>query len=154
MNKIKIYLQDIEYAHLLYNSFGPITCKIQQNTFVKYQTNNGTGKTILLKTLIGLLLPKKGLILNFKKKLSNLHVLNNRLSNSQSKKYKLIIQNEQKNKIWIFDEPYSFLDITSIIYYKKKIITHINKNGNVIITDCIKKTMLPCIIYYSGLSWI
>jgi ABC-type transport system involved in cytochrome c biogenesis ATPase subunit len=93
MNKIKIYLQDIEYAHLLYNSFGPITCKIQQNTFVKYQTNNGTGKTILLKTLIGLLLPKKGLILNFKKKLSNLHVLNNRLSNSQSKKYKLIIQN-------------------------------------------------------------
>lgn len=154
MNILKIYLQDIEYAHLLYNSFGPITCKIQQNTFVKFQTNNGTGKTILLKTLIGLLLPKKGLIINFKKKLNNFYISNNRLSNSQSKKYKLIKQNEQKNKIWIFDEPYSFLDITSIIYYKKKIIAHINKNGNVIITDCIKKTMLPCIIYYNGLSWI
>jgi ABC-type transport system involved in cytochrome c biogenesis ATPase subunit len=154
MNILKIYLQDIEYAHLLYNSFGPITCKIQQNTFVKFQTNNGTGKTILLKTLIGLLVPKKGLIINLKKKLNNLYISNNRLSNSQSKKYKLIKQNEQKNKIWIFDEPYSFLDITSIIYYKKKIITHINKNGNVIITDCIKKTMLPCIIYYNGLFWI
>lgn len=153
-NTLNIYLQDIEYTHLLYNSFGPITCKIQFNTFIKYQTNNGTGKTILLKTLIGLLLPKKGTILNTQKQLNNIQKLNNRLSNSQSKKYKLLTQNEKKNKIWIFDEPYSFLDITSIMYYKKKIITHVNKINAVIITDCVKKTMLPSIIYYNGLLWI
>jgi ABC-type transport system involved in cytochrome c biogenesis ATPase subunit len=148
------YLQDIEYTHLLYNSFGPINCKITTNTFVKYQTNNGTGKTILLKTLIGLLIPKQGILYINKTTTSTQIILNNRLSNSQFKKYKLLNQHLCKNLIWIFDEPYSFLDITSIIYYKKKIITHINKFGSVIITDCIKKTMLPCIIYYNNVNWL
>ena len=149
-----IFLQDIEYTHLLYNSFGPITCTIKLHTFIKFQTNNGTGKTILLKTLMGLLIPKKGILIQVQKQNSSNQSLNNRLSNSQFKKYKLLVQNEKKNKIWVFDEPYSFLDITSIIYYKKKIISNLNKTNTIILTDCIKKTMLPCIIYYTGLFWL
>jgi ABC-type transport system involved in cytochrome c biogenesis ATPase subunit len=153
-SKHTCYLQDIEYTHLLYNSFGPLTCKIYPNSFVKFQTNNGTGKTILLKTLIGLLLPKSGVLTITKINNKQKYLTNNRLSNSQSKKYKLLYQNISKNFIWIFDEPYSFLDITSIIYYKKKITTHVNKLGTVLITDCVKKTMLPCIIYYTHLQWL
>lgn len=150
----KIYLNDIEYTHLLYNSFGPITCKIQTNLFIKFQTNNGTGKTILLKTLMGLLIPKLGFVLR-PELISTNEILNHyRLSNSQSKKYKLLNQNLKKHKIWLFDEPYSFLDMTSIIFYKKKIISHCNKKGSVLFTDCIKRTMLPCIIYYSSLLFI
>jgi ABC-type transport system involved in cytochrome c biogenesis ATPase subunit len=152
-NQNNIYLQDIEYTHLLYNTFGPITCTIKYNSFIKFQTNNGTGKTILLKTLIGLLIPKKGL---FILKQNNSFIYkdnNNRLSNSQSKKYKLLNESNKKN-ILIFDEPYSFIDITSIIFYKKKIKTHINKKGTVILTDCLKKIMLPSILYYTGLHWI
>jgi ABC-type transport system involved in cytochrome c biogenesis ATPase subunit len=148
-----IYLQDIEYTHLLYNTFGPITCTIKNNSVTKFQTNNGTGKTILLKTLIGLLLPKKGLLLfqtNIYTKNNN---ISNRLSNSQSKKYNLLLESNKKNFL-IFDEPYSFLDITSIIFYKKKIKLHLNKKGTIILTDCLKKIMLPSIIYYTGLSWI
>lgn len=155
---MKVILQDLEYAHLLYNSFGPITCSIIPSSFTKLQTNNGTGKTILLKTLINLLIPKNGIIYNNinNKIFQNKHVqFNNRLSNSQNKKFKLLnTTNIKKSNLWILDEPYSFLDISSIIYYKKKIITFNNKGGTIIITDCIKKTMLPCIIYYSNLTWI
>jgi ABC-type transport system involved in cytochrome c biogenesis ATPase subunit len=152
-----LYFQDLEYNHLLYNTFGPITYSISENSIIKLQTNNGTGKTILLKTLIGLLIPKAGIMYNNNiiNKEKTAFYYNNRLSNSQSKKYKLltyIIHN--KSNIWLFDEPYSFLDITSIIFYKKRIFTHINKGGIVILTDCIKKTMLPCIIYYTGLYWL
>jgi ABC-type transport system involved in cytochrome c biogenesis ATPase subunit len=154
---MNLYFQDLEYNHLLYNTFGPITYSIKENSIIKLQTNNGTGKTILLKTLIGLLIPKNGIIIQNKirqQKINN-NNSNNRLSNSQSKKYKLLTQViYNKNNIWLFDEPYSFLDITSIIFYKKRIFTHINMGGLVILTDCIKKTMLPCIIYYNGLFWI
>ncbi len=152
-----LYFQDLEYNHLLYNTFGPVTYSISENSITKLQTNNGTGKTILLKTLIGLLIPKIGIIINnvtvYKKQIN--FSSNNRLSNSQSKKYKLLTQIiYNKSNIWLFDEPYSFLDLTSIIFYKKRIFTHVNKGGIVILTDCIKKTMLPCIIYYNGLYWI
>lgn len=148
-----IYLQDIEYTHLLYNTFGPITCTIKTNSIIKFQTNNGTGKTILLKTLIGLLLPKKGLFLFQTNIQTDAKKMVNRLSNSQSKKYNLLIESNKKNFL-IFDEPYSFLDLTSIIFYKKKINLHLNKKGTIILTDCLKKVMLPSIIYYSGLFYI
>lgn len=149
-----LYFQDLQYAHLLYNVFGPITCSIKFSNFIKVQTNNGTGKTIFLKTLIGLLIPKKGIIINSYKRINSNMLVTNRLSNSQSKKFKLMSSLHQGMALWLFDEPYSFLDITSIIFYKKKIINHVNRKGTVILTDCIKKTILPSIIYYTGIQWI
>jgi ABC-type transport system involved in cytochrome c biogenesis ATPase subunit len=152
-NVNNIYLQDIEYTHLLYNTFGPITLTIKINTFIKLQTNNGTGKTILLKTIIGLLIPKKGIIAIKTNDIIKNKYLTNRLSNSQSKKYKLLTESHKKT-ILIFDEPYSFLDLTSIIFYKKKIQLHLIKKGTIILTDCLKKIMLPSIIYYNSIYWI
>jgi ABC-type transport system involved in cytochrome c biogenesis ATPase subunit len=149
-----LYFQDLQYSHLLYNTFGPVTCTIKFSTFTKIQTNNGTGKTIFLKTLIGLLIPKKGIIINNYQKSMHCESANNRLSNSQSKKFKMLLSINNKMNVWIFDEPYSFLDITSIIFYKKKIINHLSKNGTIIFTDCIRKTILPSMIYYSDIKYI
>jgi ABC-type transport system involved in cytochrome c biogenesis ATPase subunit len=151
-----MFFQDLEYTHLLYNTFGPYTLHINEGLFIKLQTNNGTGKTMLLKTILGLLITKRGLLVftNMYSK-SNKVQQTSRLSNSQTKKYKLIESiSNMKKKNWILDEPYSFLDFSSIIFYKKKINTHINKCGSVILTDCIKKTMLPSIIYYASLLWL
>jgi len=41
-----LLLNDIEYHHLLYNTFGPVSLSIVKNNLTKIQTNNGTGKTI------------------------------------------------------------------------------------------------------------
>jgi ABC-type transport system involved in cytochrome c biogenesis ATPase subunit len=151
---MKLFFQDLEYNHLLYNTFGPLTCSIKRTQCIKLQTNNGTGKTVLLKTITGMLLPKKGMIIDSVRNHQMKYMQNNRLSNSQYKKYKLIYNLANKCYLWILDEPYSFLDITSIIYYKKKIVSHVNHGGSVLFTDCVKKTMLPCIIYYNSLQWI
>lgn len=119
-----MYFQDIQYNHLLYNTFGPICFYLGLDEIIKIQTNNGTGKTIFLKSVLGLLVFKKGLVLsgNVNNKNTNFYASTNinRLSNSQVKKFKLITSFLYKKNYWILDEPYSYLDITSIHYLKKK----------------------------------
>jgi ABC-type transport system involved in cytochrome c biogenesis ATPase subunit len=153
-----MYFQDIQYNHLLYNTFGPICFYLGLDEIIKIQTNNGTGKTIFLKSVLGLLVFKKGLVLsgNVNNKNTSFYASTNinRLSNSQVKKFKLITSFLYKKNYWILDEPYSYLDITSIHYLKKKIIESTSKKYTIIITDCIKKTMLPTLIFYYGSKWI
>lgn len=154
-----MYFQDIEYNHLLYNTFGPISFSLSTNQVVKIQTNNGTGKTIFLKSILGLLIPRKGILFSKNYILGNQKEIMysfsmNRLSNSQVKKLKLLVSFLYKYLYWILDEPYSYLDITSIHYLKKKILENSNKKSTILITDCIKKTMLPTLIFYFGSKWI
>lgn len=153
-----MYIQDIQYNHLLYNTFGPICFYLGPNEVIKIQTNNGSGKTIFLKSILGLLIFRKGLILtkfNNNNKITNNKFINiTRLSNSQVKKFKLIQSFFLKKNYWILDEPYSYLDVTSIHYLKKKIIESTSKKYTIIITDCIKKTILPTLIFYYNSKWI
>lgn len=151
-----LLLNDIEYHHLLYNTFGPVSLSIVKNNLTKIQTNNGTGKTILLKTIIGMMIPTNGTIIktsDIKTHINNIYN-STRLSNSQSKKLTMSKFIFFKKNIYLFDEPYSFLDIASISFFKKKMITLINKKSTVVITDCIKKSLLPTMIFYYGLKWL
>lgn len=153
-----IYILDIMYNHLLYNTYGPICVTLKNSCITKIQTNNGTGKTVFLKAILGLIKPNKGII-------SNSNILNSfienktvngnyRLSSSQLKKYKIILSYINKYTYWVLDEPYSYLDLTSVHYFKKKILECSFKKYTVIITDCIHKSMLPTLIFYFGSKWI
>lgn len=152
-----MYIQDIHYNHLLYNTFGPISFNMDANNLIKIQTNNGTGKTIFLKTILGLLFLKKGIVMNYVSN-NNFYLFDigtrNRLSSSQLKKLKLIKSYLNKHVLWVLDEPYSYLDLTSIHFFKKKIIECFYKRYIILITDCIKNIILPTIIFYFGLKWI
>lgn len=152
-----MHVLDVTYNHLLYNTYGPVSISIKRFSITKIQTNNGMGKTIFLKAILGLIRPSKGLLCNLEKnsykKRKNIKG-DRRLSSSQFKKFKVILAYQNKYIYWILDEPYSYLDLTSIHYFKKKIIEYNFKKCSVIITDCIQRTMLPTLIFYFGTKWI
>src|SRR6185437_15092723 len=99
-----LLLNDIEYHHLLYNTFGPVSLSIVKNNLTKVQTNNGTGKTILLKTIIGMMIPTNGTIIktsDIKTHINNIYN-STRLSNSQSKKLTMSKFIFLKKNIYLF----------------------------------------------------
>lgn len=153
-----MHVLDIMYNHLLYNTYGPICITLKNSMITKIQTNNGTGKTIFLKAILGLIKPTKGILLK-PNNVTNFNIINNikgshRLSSSQFKKFKIILAHMNKYTYWVLDEPYSYLDLTSVHYFKKKILECNFKRYTIVITDCIHKSMLPTLIFYFGTRWV
>lgn len=152
-----MHILDITYNHLLYNTYGPVCVSVKKYSVTKIQTNNGTGKTIFLKAILGLIRPSKGVLYSLENNNyngKNYIKSNYRLSSSQFKKLKVILAYKNKYIYWVLDEPYSYLDLTSIHYFKKKILEYNFKKCSIIITDCIQKSMLPTLIFYFGTKWI